>query len=179
MDNDNIKRKYASKIAVETEKMSRKYDEKLKHETGKLHEEKKMYEGKFRLVSDIIQTKKVPPLCRSSSSESLPQSVSQENNLTTRTLGHVSRTPRGVPVANIRHRRSRSTGERWLEHRAPNPVPLGTILQPYLKNRKSVTKLTDIKDLANHKISNYCLINQEADTDGDVETRLYKVRLKS
>ncbi|KAJ6638917.1 Decapping nuclease DXO like [Pseudolycoriella hygida] len=59
------------------------------------------------------------------------------------------RTLRGVPVANVRHRRSRSTDERWLEHRPPNPVPLGTIFQPYYKARKSITKLTDAKDLIN------------------------------
>lgn len=80
----------------------------------------------------------------------------------------------GVPVANIRHRRSKSTDERWLEHRAPNPVPLGTIFQPYYKARKSITKLTDAKDLVNAKSSKYCLVAQGADTDGEVETRLYK-----
>lgn len=53
-------------------------------------------------------------------------------------------------------------------------MPLDTILQPYLKNRKSVTKLTDVKDVANQKTSKYCLISQEADTDGELETKLYK-----
>lgn len=79
-----------------------------------------------------------------------------------------------MPVASARHRRSRSTGERWLEHRAPNPVPLGTILQPFYKNRKSITKLTDARELTNPKTSKYCLVDQAADTDGEVETRLYK-----
>lgn len=79
-----------------------------------------------------------------------------------------------MAAANNRHRRSRSAGEKWIEHRAQNPVPLGTILQPYLKNRKSVTKLTDAKELTNHKNTKYCLVSQEADTDGDVETKLYK-----
>lgn len=80
----------------------------------------------------------------------------------------------GVPVANIRHRRSRSTDDRWIEHRNAHPVPLGTILQPYYKSRKSITKLTDAKDLINAKSSKYCLVSQGADTDGEVETRLYK-----
>lgn len=81
---------------------------------------------------------------------------------------------KGVPVANVRHRRSKSTDERWLEHRTPNPVPLGTIFQPFYKARKSLTKLTDAKDLLNAKSSKYCLVSQGADTDGEVETRLYK-----
>lgn len=81
---------------------------------------------------------------------------------------------KGVPVANVRHRRSKSTDERWLEHRTTNPVPLGTIFQPFYKGRKSLTKLTDAKDLLNAKSSKYCLVSQGADTDGEVETRLYK-----
>lgn len=89
-------------------------------------------------------------------------------------LIHHNFSTQGVPVANIRHRRSRSTGERWLEHRAPNPVPLGTILQPYYRNRKSVTKLTDARDITNPKTTKYCLVSQAADTDGEVETRLFK-----
>lgn len=77
----------------------------------------------------------------------------------------------GVPVANPRHRRSKSVGnEKWLEHRTPNPVPLGTVLQPYY-NAKSV-KSPEMKDM--NRSSRYCLITQEADTDGELETKLYK-----
>ncbi|XP_026849997.1 kinesin-like protein KIF23 [Drosophila persimilis] len=47
-------------------------------------------------------------------------------------------------------------------------------MQPFLKNRKSVTKLTDMKTLTEHGANKYCLVSQEADTDGDVETKLYK-----
>lgn len=83
----------------------------------------------------------------------------------------------GVAVANVRHRRSKSTDERWLEHRAEKPVPLGTILQPYYPARKSITKLTNAKDITNAKTSNYCLVSQGADTDGEVETRLYKAKI--
>lgn len=81
--------------------------------------------------------------------------------------------PKGVPVSNPRHRRSRSTDERWLEHRAPNPVPLGTIMQPQYKKRKSVTK-AEAKDIVNSKTSKYCLVSQVADTDGELETNIYK-----
>lgn len=51
-------------------------------------------------------------------------------------------------------------------------MPLGTVLQPYY-NAKSV-KSPEMKDLANRRSSRYCLITQGADTDGEVETRLYK-----
>lgn len=65
--------------------------------------------------------------------------------------------------------------DRWLEHRPQTAVPLNTVLQPVLKKRKSITKLTDMKDVANSKTSKYCLMTQEQDSEGDLETHLYKV----
>lgn len=79
--------------------------------------------------------------------------------------------------SQTRHRRSRSTGEKWIEHRAPNPVPLGTILHPYLKNRKSITKTNgySLSTKSKHfKLLSY--LSRIADTD-DVETKLCKVHL--
>ena len=82
----------------------------------------------------------------------------------------------GVAVSNRRHRRSRSVGEVWLEHKSAQAVPLNTVMQPILKKRKSVTKLTDIRDVTENT-SKYCLMTQNQDSDGDLETRLYKVLL--
>jgi kinesin family protein 23 len=82
-------------------------------------------------------------------------------------------------MASIRHRRSKSCGtEGWLQHKQVNPIPLGTVLQPYYKTTKCVDKLTDIKDVNNRRTSKYCLITQENDTDGELETKLYKVSSK-
>lgn len=64
----------------------------------------------------------------------------------------------------------------WIEHRPANPVPLGTVLQPHIKRRKSVTKLTSVKDITNNKQCKYLLIDQGEDEVGDLETKLYKVR---
>lgn len=62
----------------------------------------------------------------------------------------------------------------WLEHNSVKPVPLGTVLQPSVKKRKSVTKLTKATDVTNPKQSKYCLVAQEQDTDGELETKVYK-----
>ena len=79
-------------------------------------------------------------------------------------------------MSNPRHRRSRSAGdELWLDHRPVPVVELGTVMQPNMKKRKSVTKLTDAKDVTNSKMSKYCLMTQEQDSSGELETRLYKV----
>ncbi|KAM3955684.1 kinesin family member pavarotti [Aphomia sociella] len=82
---------------------------------------------------------------------------------------------RGVAVANPRHRRSLSAdGRGWVEH-APNKlVPMGTVMKPSIMNSKVVNKLKSVKDIANSKTSKYCLISQEQDTDGELETKLYK-----
>lgn len=82
----------------------------------------------------------------------------------------------GMALRNPRHRRSRSaegTG-RWLDHCPATPVPLNTVFQPNMKKRKSITKLTDVKDITKGT-ERYCLTTQEQDTDGELETRLYKV----
>ncbi len=79
-------------------------------------------------------------------------------------------------VANARYRRSQSTGaERWVDHHAANEVPLNTILKPSLKgSKRSVTRLSE-KEIFHEKTSKYCLTTQEQDTDGEVETKLFKV----
>lgn len=79
-----------------------------------------------------------------------------------------------APPANVRYRRSKSA-DRILEHRPDNIVPVGTVLQPvFTSKRKSITKLTDSKSLKDGKATKYMLYDQGADTDGDLETRLYK-----
>lgn len=79
-------------------------------------------------------------------------------------------------MKNTRHRRSCSAGgDMWIDHRPAIPAELGTVLQPQMKKRKSITKLTDIKDVTDPKASKYCLMTQEQDSAGEIETRLYKV----
>ncbi|CAH0712930.1 unnamed protein product, partial [Brenthis ino] len=82
---------------------------------------------------------------------------------------------RGVAIANPRHKRSLSAdGKGWVEHAPSKIVPMGTVLKPQINNSKFVNKLTNVKDIANNKSSKYCLISQEQDTDGELETKLYK-----
>ncbi|XP_017759887.1 PREDICTED: kinesin-like protein KIF23 [Eufriesea mexicana] len=77
-----------------------------------------------------------------------------------------------IPVVNLRYRRSQSA-ERWIDHRPSGLVPVGTILQPVIRHKRSITQLIDPKDITN-KASRYCLVAQEQDTDGELETKLYK-----
>jgi len=87
----------------------------------------------------------------------------------------VSSTPtprRSAAIANPRYRRSRSAGQVWIDHQPSKPVPTNTIMQPSnLKKRRSKTKVSE-KDLP--RCSNYALTHQEQDSDGDLETKIYK-----
>jgi hypothetical protein len=62
-----------------------------------------------------------------------------------------------------------------LDHRPATAVELGTVMHLHMKRRKSVTKLTDIKHVANPKTSKYCLMTQDQYSSGELETDLYKV----
>jgi len=71
----------------------------------------------------------------------------------------------------VKQRRSRSA-QRWVEHRDADMVKTGTVFKPSLKHKKVVTAAPTLKDM--HNQSNYVLQHQEVDTEGEVETRLYK-----
>ncbi|XP_017071631.1 kinesin-like protein KIF23 [Drosophila eugracilis] len=181
-EKEKQKKKFSSKLAVESDKNKREFELKLREQRAKLQERMRIKDEKLRLVSNILQSEDLPSLPRSQSSEDILNDKDRggytartEESSVPATRTDIYATPRhGAVAANNRHRRSRSAGDKWLEHRAANPVPLGTIMQPYIKNRKSVTKLTDMKELTAHGATKYCLVSQDADTDGDVETKLYK-----
>ncbi len=86
---------------------------------------------------------------------------------------------KSIAVSNIRHRRSQSAGaDNWLDHRPINGVvPMDTVLQPVLKRRKSVTRLEE-KDIVNSRTNKYVLTTQNQIEQGEMETRLYKVKFR-
>ncbi|XP_035918738.1 kinesin-like protein KIF23 [Anopheles stephensi] len=174
LEKERQRKKFTSKFAVESEKMSRELEVKLMEQKNKLQDEMRDKEERLRMVSEIIQG---TPVKRTRSNSFDKDFQRLESTPNVKSLVSAYAAPRssrpGTAVANTRHRRSRSTGDRWLEHRAANTVPLGTILQPYYTNSKSVTKLTD-KDVLAEKTNKYCLIRQDADTEGELETKLYK-----
>lgn len=76
-------------------------------------------------------------------------------------------------MVNPRYQHLRST-DNWIDHRPGRVVPVGTIFQPRTPSKRSVTKLTDPKPFSTRS-AKYCLYSQEQDTDGELETKLYKV----
>ncbi|NXS26368.1 KIF23 protein, partial [Pomatostomus ruficeps] len=76
-----------------------------------------------------------------------------------------------APAARLRPRRSRSAGERWVDHRPPDHVPPATLLQPRVPRAITVGGPSE-KALA--KCDRYLLTHQELASDGELQTQLIK-----
>uniref|UniRef100_A0A8D0HBB0 Kinesin-like protein KIF23 n=1 Tax=Sphenodon punctatus TaxID=8508 RepID=A0A8D0HBB0_SPHPU len=81
------------------------------------------------------------------------------------------RSAQNAPLVRLRHRRSRSTGERWVDHKPPNNVQTETVMQPHVPKAITVASASE-KALA--KCDKYMLTHQELASDGEIETKLIK-----
>ncbi|NXC04470.1 KIF23 protein, partial [Orthonyx spaldingii] len=100
-----------------------------------------------------------------------PERPSRERDRQKPLLRSVSPSPvPSVPVA-ARRRRSRSAGERWVDHRPAGHVPTETLLQPRVPRALTVDG-PDEKALA--KCDRYLLTHQELASDGEIQTQLIK-----
>ncbi|CAH1963873.1 unnamed protein product [Acanthoscelides obtectus] len=169
------KEKTKQRLAVHSEKMNKELDEKLRRQREHLAASMKAKEIQLQKVREalnaevIVRPENMDVDTIFDKGDKTP-SATIENHLPTscppKRVGY-----NGTPY---HRRRSRSADEVWLEHNTVKPVPLGTVMQPSMKKRKSVTKLDKAKDVTNSKQSKYCLVAQEQDTDGETETKLYK-----
>ncbi|NXA36144.1 KIF23 protein, partial [Eudromia elegans] len=76
-----------------------------------------------------------------------------------------------APPVRLRHRRSRSAGERWVDHKPPSHLPTETVMQPHVPHAITVAAASE-KALA--KCDKYMLTHQELASDGEIETKLIK-----
>merc|ERR1719203_2789374 len=123
-----------------------------------------------RLMNKTVSDPDMSTIERENQFKRKPLSTARSNN-------DVSSTPtptprRSVAVANPRYRRSRSAGQVWHDQQPTKPVPTNTIMQPSnLQKRRSKTKVSEKDPL---KCSNYAVTTQEQDSDGDIETKIFK-----
>ncbi|XP_054008311.1 kinesin-like protein KIF23 [Hylaeus anthracinus] len=168
IDKQRVKQKYNTKMQVETDKMNRELEVKLRQQREQLQNQMKEKEDKLRLVKQILvddngistpvaSKDRVPATPASEAPTKMTDARSRRDKIT---------------VSNLRHRRSQSA-DRWVDHRPGALVPLGTVFQPLMRRRRSITQLTDPKEITDGA-SRYCLVAQEHDTDGELETKLYK-----
>ncbi|NXK93846.1 KIF23 protein, partial [Formicarius rufipectus] len=76
-----------------------------------------------------------------------------------------------APPVRLRHRRSRSAGERWVDHKPSCHVPTETVLQPHVPHAITVATASE-KALA--KCDKYMLTHQELASDGEIQTKVIK-----
>ncbi|XP_039578966.1 kinesin-like protein KIF23 [Passer montanus] len=76
-----------------------------------------------------------------------------------------------APAVPLRPRRSRSAGERWVDHRPPSHVPTETLLQPRVPRAITVDAPSE-RALA--RCDRYLLTHQELASDGEIQTKLIK-----
>ncbi|KAM5291724.1 kinesin-like protein KIF23 [Ctenodactylus gundi] len=78
---------------------------------------------------------------------------------------------RNAPPIRVRHRRSRSAGDRWVDHKPASNVQTETVMQPHVPHAITVAVANE-KALA--KCEKYMLTHQELASDGEIETKLIK-----
>ncbi|XP_023568346.1 kinesin-like protein KIF23 isoform X3 [Octodon degus] len=82
-----------------------------------------------------------------------------------------SASPVNAPPIGVRRRRSRSAGERWVDHKPASNVHNETVMQPQVPRAITVSVPSE-KALA--KCEKYMLTHQELASDGEIETKLIK-----
>ncbi|XP_045771069.1 kinesin-like protein KIF23 [Maniola jurtina] len=182
-----LERKYHHKIAAEHEKAK-----EINSENQHLQTEIEEKENRLRIIAqalnggkgdnDIKKSETAAQTVRDFTPGSTPRALPahlltpfSSVPQTRESRGTPATSRRGVAVANPRHKRSLSAdGKVWVEHAPSNIVPMGTVMKPNIANSKFVNKLTNVKDIVNSKKSKYCLVTQQQDTDGELETTVHK-----
>ncbi|ERE74597.1 kinesin family member 23 [Cricetulus griseus] len=77
---------------------------------------------------------------------------------------------RNTPIP-VRHRRSRSAGSRWVDHKPASNVQTETVMQPHVPHAITVSVANE-KALA--KCEKYMLTHQELASDGEIQTKVIK-----
>ncbi|XP_045468256.1 kinesin-like protein KIF23 [Harmonia axyridis] len=161
------KERAKQRFNLANEKISQELDNKLRRQREQIHASMQAKENKLKRVREILDSNDV-------AEEEKREYTYDAQSMTPPMQDIVNSPNKNFHTPAPRNRRSRSDGEVWLEHNSVKPVPLGTLLQPAMKKRKSLTKLTKASDITNPKQSKYCLIAQDQDTDGEIETKVYK-----
>ncbi|XP_037689479.1 kinesin-like protein KIF23 isoform X4 [Choloepus didactylus] len=101
-----------------------------------------------------------------------PERPSRERDREKVTQRSVSPLPvPNAPPIRLRHRRSRSAGDRWVDHKPASNVQTETVMQPHVPHAITVSVANE-KALA--KCEKYMLTHQELASDGEIETKLIK-----
>ncbi|XP_044172100.1 kinesin-like protein KIF23 isoform X1 [Acropora millepora] len=163
--NDKVKMRHALKGVVSQEKgkWERECSKRVKDKEIEMQAKMWQKDEKLRQLKEIVQNMKTneKPLTRAQAkSAALTRSKSPPP---------VARKP---PAKARHHRRSKSS-DCWIEHKPATHMETDTVLQPSLKNKKTVSR-PEGKDFKDTNATNYVLAHQEEDSGGEIQTKMIK-----
>uniref|UniRef100_A0A452U4P0 Kinesin-like protein n=1 Tax=Ursus maritimus TaxID=29073 RepID=A0A452U4P0_URSMA len=168
----NEKEKVISGQKLEIERLEKK-NKTLEYKIEILEKTTTIYEEDKRTLQQELETQ----------NQKLQRQFSDKRRLEARLQGMVTETtmkwekecvsvPCGnAPPVRLRHRRSRSAGDRWVDHKPASNVQTETVMQPHVPHAITVSVANE-KALA--KCEKYMLTHQELASDGEIETKLIK-----
>uniref|UniRef100_A0A671DU65 Kinesin-like protein n=1 Tax=Rhinolophus ferrumequinum TaxID=59479 RepID=A0A671DU65_RHIFE len=167
----NEKEKVISGQKLEIERLEKK-NKTLEYKIEILEKTTTIYEEDKRNLQQELETQ----------NQKLQRQFSDKRRLEARLQGMVTETTmkwekecfqpdQNVPPLRLRHRRSRSAGDRWVDHKPASHVQTETVMQPHVPHAITVSVANE-KALA--KCEKYMLTHQELASDGEIETKLIK-----
>uniref|UniRef100_A0A8C8YT68 Kinesin-like protein n=1 Tax=Prolemur simus TaxID=1328070 RepID=A0A8C8YT68_PROSS len=169
----NEKEKVISGQKLEIERLEKK-NKTLEYKIEILEKTTTIYEEDKRNLQQELETQ----------NQKLQRQFSDKRRLEARLQGMVTETTmkwekecflfqpdQNVPPIRLRHRRSRSAGDRWVDHKPASNVQTETVMQPHVPHAITVSVANE-KALA--KCEKYMLTHQELASDGEIETKLIK-----
>uniref|UniRef100_A0AAA9RW91 Kinesin-like protein n=1 Tax=Bos taurus TaxID=9913 RepID=A0AAA9RW91_BOVIN len=169
----NEKEKVISGQKLEIERLEKK-NKTLEYKVEILEKTTTIYEEDKRNLQQELETQ----------NEKLQRQFSDKRRLEARLQGMVTETTmkwekecflsqsdQNAPPIRLRHRRSRSAGDRWVDHKPATNLQTETVMQPHVPRAITVSVANE-KALA--KCEKYMLTHQELASDGEIETKLIK-----
>ncbi|KAI2574882.1 kinesin family member 23 [Homo sapiens] len=169
----NEKEKMISGQKLEIERLEKK-NKTLEYKIEILEKTTTIYEEDKRNLQQELETQ----------NQKLQRQFSDKRRLEARLQGMVTETTmkwekecllfqpdQNAPPIRLRHRRSRSAGDRWVDHKPASNMQTETVMQPHVPHAITVSVANE-KALA--KCEKYMLTHQELASDGEIETKLIK-----
>uniref|UniRef100_A0A8C0CDI0 Kinesin-like protein n=1 Tax=Balaenoptera musculus TaxID=9771 RepID=A0A8C0CDI0_BALMU len=169
----NEKEKVISGQKSEIERLEKK-NKTLEYKVEILEKTTTIYEEDKRNLQQELETQ----------NQKLQRQFSDKRRLEARLQGMVTETTmkwekecflfqpdQNAPPVRLRHRRSRSAGDRWVDHKPASNLQTETVMQPHVPHAITVSVANE-KALA--KCEKYMLTHQELASDGEIETKLIK-----
>lgn len=186
-ENHSLRTDLKDYMAKERVRMKKMCQDIMNSKQKELEQAKCLQMGKINLATQILlgndnilsnlNNIMSPPesfLSNEADGQTRPKVLYDEQQVTT-TITTVDRgNPNGPPVANPKFTSNLMEGAgKWIEHQPPGTLETGTVLQPQIKNSKSVTNLKP-SDFKSGKYTKYAVTHHEATDSGNIQTQVFK-----